>query len=191
MDSINKWVGKEITDVFDKIESHQTKAAMRDLENFCIGTIKLDDNKKPVLTETQTQYDIDLKKGVLWQVFTKLNLKQYLEFIHDPKHMINPPEAILFDTPALEFFTKNPYWVILMIWLPLVLYNLFYAYFELERSIPILLTGYLLGIFIWTLVEYILHRFFFHYDEKLPDNHFVIMIHFLFHGIHHAFPMDK
>lgn len=164
---------------------------MRDLDNFCIGEIKLDTNNNPILTETKSDYDIDLKKGILWQVFKKLRLKEYLEFIHDPKHMINPPEAILFETPILEFFTKTPWWAILVIWVPLVLFNLFYAFFDMDKNIPVIVTGYLLGIFIWTLCEYILHRFFFHYDEKLPDNNFVIMIHFLFHGIHHAFPMDK
>jgi len=44
---------------------------------------------------------------------------------------------------------------------------------------------------LWTLIEYILHRFLFHLDDKLPDNSFSLMTHFLFHGIHHAFPMDK
>jgi 4-hydroxysphinganine ceramide fatty acyl 2-hydroxylase len=184
-------IGKDITKMFDKIESHQTKSAMRDLESFCIGTIKLDKDNKMILTETETTYDIDLKKGVLWQVFTKLNLKEYIEFIHDPKHMINPPEAIMFDNPFLELFTKNPYWVILVVYIPVILFNLYSAYYQMDGCFSIISTLFVLGAFIWTFTEYVLHRFFFHIDEKLPDNSYAILTHFLFHGIHHAFPMDK
>jgi len=161
------------------------------LDSFCIGELKVESNNKQILTETKSESDIDLKKGVLWQVYKKLNLKEYLEFIHDPKHMINPPEAILFDTKFLEFFTKTPWYVILILWIPLILHNLYYSFFEMDKNIPVFLSAFLLGLFLWTLCEYVLHRFFFHYDEKLPDNNIVIMIHFLFHGIHHAFPMDK
>jgi 4-hydroxysphinganine ceramide fatty acyl 2-hydroxylase len=184
-------IGKDITKMYDKIESHQTKSAHRDMDSFCIGHIKMDGNNKMVMTETETTYDIDLKRGVLWQVFQKLNLKQYLEFIHDPKHMINPPEAIMFETPFLEAFTKNPFWIILVVYIPIILFNLYSAYNEMKGFYSIIATGWILGMFIWTFTEYVLHRFLFHYDERLPDNKYAIMLHFLFHGIHHAFPMDK
>ena len=184
-------IGKDITKMFDKIEAHHTKSTMRDLESFCIGQIKVDGNNKMVMTDTETTYDIDLKKGILWQVFQKLNLEQYLEFIHDPKHMINPPEAIMFETPFLEYFTHNPFWVILVIYIPIILFYLYSSYIDMEGFYPIIATGFLLGIFIWTFTEYFFHRFFFHVDEKLPDNSYAILAHFLLHGIHHAFPMDK
>jgi 4-hydroxysphinganine ceramide fatty acyl 2-hydroxylase len=185
-----KHLNKDITKAFDNIESHHTKTAIRDLETFCIGEIKVDKDNKIVLNETESKYDIDLKKGILWQVFTKLNLKDYIDFIHDPKHMINPPEAILFETPILEIFTKTPFWVILILWIPVIFYNL-YLSLGFGFTIPTLILCYLFGIFIWTFIEYMLHRFFFHIDDGLPDNRYVIMLHFLFHGIHHAFPMDK
>lgn len=192
MESIEKHIGKEITKAFDDITSHHTKTAIRDLEDFCIGTIKMNtETQKPFLTEKEYKYDVDLKKGILWQVWTKLRRDEYLEFIHDPKHMINPPEAILFETNFLEMFTKTPWWMIPLLWTPLILYNLYIAYTDLGFSVPILLVLYLLGILVWTLVEYLLHRFFFHLDEKLPDHPTAIMLHFLLHGIHHAFPMDK
>ena len=105
--------------------------------------------------------------------------------------MIDPPEAILFDTPFLEFFTKTPWYVILILWIPVILFNLYCSYFDMDKNVSVLIAGYLLGIFVWTICEYVLHRFFFHLDEKLPQNNFAIMIHFMFHGIHHAFPMDR
>lgn len=48
-----------------------------------------------------------------------------------------------------------------------------------------------LGIFIWTILEYGLHRFLFHVDNFLPDRPFFLMLHFLLHGIHHYLPMDR
>lgn len=50
---------------------------------------------------------------------------------------------------------------------------------------------FLLGIFIWTILEYTLHRFLFHVDNYLPDRPFFLMLHFLLHGIHHYLPMDR
>ena len=189
--SLEKHIGKNITIAYDKIDSHNTKTALRDLESFTIGEIKLNKDNEVIQSENSIEYDIDLKKGILWQVFTKLRLKEYLEFIHDPKHMINPPEAILFDTKFLEIFTKTPWFLIPILWGPIVLYYLYYSYVNFQVPLLLLIIFYLFGIFIWTFTEYILHRFFFHLDEKLPDNRYFIMLHFLFHGIHHAFPMDK
>ena len=186
--SLEKYIGKNITVAYDKIDSHNTKTALRDLESFTIGEIKLNTDNEVVQTENDTNYDIDLKKGILWQVYKKLNLKEYLEFIHDPKHMINPPEAILFETKFLEMFTKTPWFLIPLLWGPIVLYYLFYSFTTFQLPSLLLVIFYFIGIFIWTMTEYILHRFFFHIDEKLPDNRYFILIHFLFHGIHHAFP---
>ena len=50
---------------------------------------------------------------------------------------------------------------------------------------------FVLGIFIWTILEYGLHRFLFHVDNMLPDRPFFLMLHFLLHGIHHYLPMDR
>jgi len=48
-----------------------------------------------------------------------------------------------------------------------------------------------LGVVIWTLLEYTLHRFLFHVDEWLPDHPAFLTLHFLLHGVHHYLPMDR
>lgn len=49
-----------------------------------------------------------------------------------------------------------------------------------------------LGLLFWTLSEYVLHRFLFHGEDVwLPDNKYFFVLHFLIHGIHHAFPQDR
>jgi 4-hydroxysphinganine ceramide fatty acyl 2-hydroxylase len=146
---------------------------------------------KPIAKEIDYKYEIDLKKGILKQVFMKMNKKDYLAFIHDPKHMISPPEAILFESPYLEVFTKTPWYVIPLLWVPLVLMYIYSAYSEGNVPLVFFPFLYIFGIFVWTFIEYFLHRFVFHLDDNVPDNRLALMTHFLFHGIHHAFPMDK
>lgn len=44
------------------------------------------------------------------------------------------------------------------------------------------------GVLLWTLVEYVLHRWVFHYQ---PRSVWGQRLHFLMHGVHHAFPRDS
>jgi len=44
------------------------------------------------------------------------------------------------------------------------------------------------ALFIWTLTEYCLHRFVFHFPAESRAGKYLV---FLFHGVHHATPRDK
>ena len=44
-----------------------------------------------------------------------------------------------------------------------------------------------LGLFVWTITEYVVHRFLFHFPAKSRFGKYLI---FLFHGIHHDQPDD-
>lgn len=43
---------------------------------------------------------------------------------------------------------------------------------------------FVLGMLIWTLIEYLIHRFLFHMKPP-SDSHYLIMLHFVMHGQHH------
>jgi sterol desaturase/sphingolipid hydroxylase (fatty acid hydroxylase superfamily) len=43
-------------------------------------------------------------------------------------------------------------------------------------------------LFIWTITEYLLHRFIFHLELKSKIG---ARIHFIFHGVHHDYPSDS
>jgi sterol desaturase/sphingolipid hydroxylase (fatty acid hydroxylase superfamily) len=43
------------------------------------------------------------------------------------------------------------------------------------------------GVVLWQLLEYLIHRFFFHLKVS---SYWSITVHFLFHGNHHKFPQD-
>jgi len=102
----------------------------------------------------------------------------------------NPQSLRLFQSDFLEFFTHISPAAILGLWLPIVVLLLVYAVLTLSGpafpvNIPL---GFIIGLFLWTLTEYTLHRFLFHHRPTTPRQE---RIFFLFHGIHHAQPQDK
>lgn len=96
----------------------------------------------------------------------------------------------LFESGFLEFFTHVHPAVILAIWAPVLAYFLYRAIAGLVPAgaayvIPV---SFVIGLLIWTLAEYILHRFVFHFPARTPRQE---RLSFLFHGVHHAQPMSK
>ena len=94
----------------------------------------------------------------------------------------------LFENDFLESLTHVHPLVPLLLWSPV-------AGFLLWRSIAVELlpaTGILgcaiAGLLLWTLTEYLLHRFAFHFPARSKPGKWLV---FLFHGNHHQDPRDK
>jgi sterol desaturase/sphingolipid hydroxylase (fatty acid hydroxylase superfamily) len=110
------------------------------------------------------------------------------------KHEINlDDEPIrLFKSDFLEFFTHIHPAVIVVIWTPVVMWNLMQP--SLDPSIALsagsIMLAFLLGIVIWSFTEYTMHRFVFHFSPKNPGPRLERII-YLFHGIHHHQPQLK
>lgn len=96
----------------------------------------------------------------------------------------------LFKSNFMEFFSHVSPVTIVIIWLPVTLYFLVRAFVNAPRGgFPaFILLGVLLGLFLWTLAEYLLHRYLFHMPARTKQ---MERISFLFHGIHHAQPQLK
>lgn len=96
----------------------------------------------------------------------------------------------LFKSNFMEFFSHVSPVTIVIIWLPVTLYFLVQAFVNAPRGgFPaFILLGVLLGLFLWTLAEYLLHRYLFHMPARTKQ---MERISFLFHGIHHAQPQLK
>jgi sterol desaturase/sphingolipid hydroxylase (fatty acid hydroxylase superfamily) len=94
----------------------------------------------------------------------------------------------LFKSDFLEFFTHISPLVILAIWLPVALFFLVSSILASRAGAFHILAGTLIGIFAWTLTEYTLHRFVFHYRARTARQERIV---FLFHGVHHAQPKCK
>ena len=96
----------------------------------------------------------------------------------------------LFKSDFLEFFTHISPLVVIVIWLPVAVFLLVRSVLSFAgEGFPIYIpTGFLAGMVTWTLAEYLLHRFVFHFRPRSPRQERII---FLFHGIHHAQPQCK
>jgi 4-hydroxysphinganine ceramide fatty acyl 2-hydroxylase len=138
----------------------------------------------------KTHKFLDLNKPLLMQMlFGGFTKDFYLEQVHRPRHYKGGESAPLFGN-FLEPLSKTAWWVVPVVWLPPVMYGTYIASFGLS-SIGEEAAYWSLGLFLWTLVEYVLHRFLFHLDKFLPDHPIALTVHFLLHGIHHYLPMDK
>lgn len=148
------------------------------------------------LLSIQTDFDDDvkkhkflnLKKPLLPQMlFCTFSKEYYLDQVHRPRHY-GKGSAPLFGN-FLEPLSLTPWWVVPLVWIPPNMY-LFYVGF-VNQSKVVALSFWVLGLCVWTLVEYCLHRFLFHLDFYLPDHPLALSLHFLMHGVHHYLPMDR
>ncbi|CCH60818.1 hypothetical protein TBLA_0D03180 [Henningerozyma blattae CBS 6284] len=130
---------------------------------------------------------LDLEKPLIPQLWrAKFNRAFYIDQIHRPRHFGNK-SAPLFGN-FLEPLTKTAWWVIPVVWLPVVFYHLKVAFHNMNNIFATFL--FCVGVFVWTLIEYSLHRFLFHMDNRIPDHPMFYVLHFTIHGCHHYLPMD-
>ena len=93
----------------------------------------------------------------------------------------------LFKSDFMEFFTHVSPVTIVVAWTPVIIY-MFVSSVMAATPSGVIVSGAVLGIILWSVAEYTLHRFVFHFTPRTPLQERVI---FLFHGIHHAQPQDK
>lgn len=98
-----------------------------------------------------------------------------------------PSKFRLFQNPWLERTTHVHPATPFVIWGPVVMYLLWHAIGKYQPSLLMLLAHAALALFAWTFVEYVLHRFVFHYEFK---SDFGKKVHFFIHGVHHDDPSD-
>lgn len=107
---------------------------------------------------------LDLEKPLLMQVWNGGFSKEfYLQQVHRPRHYKRGDSAPLFGN-FLEPLSKTAWYVIPIVWLPPVAYGTYRAYEGLP-SVFQTAAYWLIGLFLWTLVEYGLHRGLFHVDK--------------------------
>lgn len=100
----------------------------------------------------------------------------------------NKGQARLFENPVLESLTKTHPLVIWGMYLPILGWMLYHASTANNFSIARIFSVWLIGLFSWTLFEYIAHRFLFH---MMPESENGKRIAYVLHGNHHHYPRDK
>ncbi|GME96253.1 unnamed protein product [Ambrosiozyma monospora] len=131
---------------------------------------------------------LDLDKPLIMQVLRgNFTREFYIDQIHRPRHY-GKGSAPLFGN-FLEPLSVTPWYVVPTLWTPCALYVFSIALRNMNTIGAF--AFYALGLFVWTLIEYCLHRFLFHLDNNLPENNIAFTLHFLMHGVHHYLPMDR
>ena len=107
-----------------------------------------------------------------------------------PKNFVsNKDETVrMFDNNFFEALSRVHPSVPLIIYVPVILYMLYLSIWQHQLSVLNIITLIILGIFIWTITEYMLHRFVFHFQPKSKIGE---KLHFIFHGVHHDYPSDS
>jgi len=95
--------------------------------------------------------------------------------------------AQIFSNPVLERISRTHISVPITLFLAISSVSL---YFGLTTTIPLWLGFAVLfiGIFVFTFVEYLMHKFFFHME---PDTPIKDKLQYGIHGVHHDYPKDK
>src|SRR4030042_5531442 len=97
----------------------------------------------------------------------------------------NKDETVrMFENDFFEALSRVHPSVPVIIYLPVISFFLYRSVSLFELTFITILSLILLGIAVWTLAEYTLHRFIFHYK---PKTEFGEKIHFIFHGVHHDY----
>jgi 4-hydroxysphinganine ceramide fatty acyl 2-hydroxylase len=114
-------------------------------------------------SDYKTHKFLDLSRPLFKQIwFGGFSKDFYLVQVHRPRHYKGGESAPLFGN-FLEPLTKTPWWLIPVIWIPPVTYGLHLA----SNGLTVVgeVTCFAIGLFLWTIIEYIMHRFLFHLDE--------------------------
>jgi len=93
----------------------------------------------------------------------------------------------MFENNIMEFFSRVHWTIPLFLYLPIISFFLYLASVHHHVATPTIVKYSLWGVIVWTLAEYSLHRFIFHYQPRTAWGE---KIHWMFHGVHHDYPSD-
>ena len=93
----------------------------------------------------------------------------------------------MFESDFMEFFSRVHPVTPLLLYMPVVGYMLYVSLWQRKFSLLAVAGLFLLGVLLWTLLEYLIHRYVFHYE---PKSRLGKQLHFIVHGVHHDYPND-
>jgi sterol desaturase/sphingolipid hydroxylase (fatty acid hydroxylase superfamily) len=103
-------------------------------------------------------------------------------------YISNKNESVpMFESKFMEFFSHVHPATPVILYVPVIVYFLYRAFAQGNMSILVIVGLFLLGVLMWTLLEYVVHRYVFHYEPKTRAGK---MLHFIIHGVHHDYPND-
>jgi sterol desaturase/sphingolipid hydroxylase (fatty acid hydroxylase superfamily) len=94
----------------------------------------------------------------------------------------------MFKAGWMEVLSKVHFSIPLYIYIPVICVAAYFSLFRYDVSAGVFIGYYVLGVAVWTLTEYLLHRFVFHFH---PSTKWGKQLLFIFHGVHHDYPRDR
>jgi len=105
-----------------------------------------------------------------------------------PQHMApQRGDVRIFDNPVLERLSKISPVTVLAVYLPVIVFFIWKS-FAIGIAAGAFFALFAAGLAFWTLFEYFMHRYVFHF---VPKGKFQERVSFIFHGVHHQYPNDK
>lgn len=102
-------------------------------------------------------------------------------------YISNSTESVrMFKSSLLENLSKVHFTVPLFVYVPVIIYFSYRA-LTTPLSFGMYALCFLGGLGVWTITEYLLHRYVFHF---VPKSKWGLRLHFIFHGVHHDYPKD-
>lgn len=116
--------------------------------------------------ELKSKHVFDYDKALMYQIWNaNWTFDEYVEYINEPKHLVNPVRnVILFDFALFEQATQSAWWGIPLFYIPVIIYLINTAGdygFSLSYKLAVMFAGALS----WSWLEYALHRFVFHGED--------------------------
>lgn len=140
------------------------------ISTFVVGTT--DPDKAGMSTQSSLSENFDVNKSMYKQLLhSKISPETYDKFVNTPK----PGACRLFESNFLEFFTNTPWFVVPLVWLPVVCVLMYFGSQYILTWWHLAL-WFALGLFIWTLMEYVLHRWVFHSEPYLSGPGFFMAL---------------
>ena len=103
-------------------------------------------------------------------------------------YISNKNETVrMFESDFMEFFSRVHPVTPLVLYLPVVGCMLYVSLWQRQLSIIAATALFVLGVLLWTLIEYFIHRYVFHYE---PKTRWGKRLHYVIHGVHHDYPND-
>jgi len=94
----------------------------------------------------------------------------------------------VFDNKLIEALSRTPIWAPISLFFIIAAALLFWGITEAHLPVVQVVGLYVSGWLLFTLIEYMMHRFLFHMPITSKSRE---KIQYNFHGVHHEFPKDK
>jgi sterol desaturase/sphingolipid hydroxylase (fatty acid hydroxylase superfamily) len=164
---------------FKMLEKHRIGT----LVDAAPGAVAVDGNVDPDTGKALVRWDAPIlpQVGMLGDKYTR-----WIHSFPTTEHSVK-----MFTNDTVENLTKCPWYVPLLFWIPVSLFELAHFLYLVGGPAKVntlqFLGWALLGGVSWLLFEYSLHRWVFHWETS---GYWSNIAHFLIHGHHHITPMD-